>query len=402
MRMRKQNKIRCKACLLPYPRERSACPHCGYRADDGYTQPCPEALPLCFLLENLRIGRVIAAEKDGFSYIGLEMRTNKRVRIQEFFPHGYVRRDSVGQMEMAEEAYAERIQQRQAVFCAQGRHFVYGNGTVYRYGRLFRKRMQPSVVQSENIALRTDIGARRYQEDAADFRLSNDGVFAVLCDGMGGLRGGDVASGECLRLFLEIADAACLCDEEILTELLRRRAVEADRYIASLRDQTGSRLRAGTTLVCAVIREECLYFVSVGDSHLYRIRDNAIELLTEEHNYFAELCKEVQAGERTLAEAQNDPKRDALTSYIGIGNITKLHVPDSPVFLREGELLLVCSDGLYRTLDAEEILSITTDNAPVAALADALMRRVRAYRLPKQDNTTFLLYRYVPSKGKKQ
>ena len=53
-------------------------------------------------------------------------------------------------------------------------------------------------------------------------------------------------------------------------------------------------------------------------------------------------------------------------------------------------------------LDAEEILSITTDNAPVAALADALMRRVRAYRLPKQDNTTFLLYRYVPSKGKKQ
>ena len=211
-----------------------------------------------------------------------------------------------------------------------------------------------------------------------------------------------MASGECLRLFLEIADAACLCDEEILTELLRRRAVEADRYIASLRDQAGSRLRAGTTLVCAVIREARLYFVSVGDSHLYRIRDNAIELLTEEHNYFAELCKEVEAGERTLAEAQNDPKRDALTSYIGIGNITKLHVPDSPVSLREGELLLVCSDGLYRTLDAEEILSITTDNAPVAALADALMRRVRAYRLPKQDNTTFLLYRYVPSKGKKQ
>ena len=126
--MRKQNKTRCKACLLLYPEERNACPYCGYRADDGYAQPCPEALPLCFLLENLRIGRVIAAEKDGFSYIGLEMRTNKRVRIQEFFPHGYVRRDSVGQMEMAEEAYAERIQQRQAAFCAQGRHFVYGNG----------------------------------------------------------------------------------------------------------------------------------------------------------------------------------------------------------------------------------------------------------------------------------
>ena len=402
--MRKQNKQRCKACLLPYAGTRDACPHCGYRTDDGYTQSCPDALPLCSILEDLRFGRLIDAEKDGFVYVGLEMRTNKRVRIREFYPHGYVRRDPEGRMVSAEPRYTEIIRQKMAAFCAEGRHCTVGNGTVYRCDRLLRKwlKRRSTLLPTENIALRTIIGARPYQEDAADFRVFADGMFAVLCDGMGGLNGGAVASGECLRMFMELAETVRLCDEGVLVELLRQQVLAADRYVAALQDREGNRLRPGTTFVCAVVREDRLYFVSVGDSHLYRIRGDEIQLLTEEHNYFAELLKEVQAGERSLAEAEADPKKDALTSYIGIGDIARIHAPDHPEALREGNLVLICSDGLYRTLGEEEIVRIAADSAPAAVLADALIRHVEAYRLPGQDNTTCIVYRHVQSKGKRK
>ena len=143
-----------------------------------------------------------------------------------------------------------------------------------------------------------------------------------------------------------------------------------------------------------------MYFVSAGDSHIYLIRNATIQLLTEEHNYLADLMQKVENGEMEYEDAVSHPKREALTSYIGIGNLPRLHVLSVPIPLQEGDHILLCSDGLYRALSDEDILQIITVNPSAEATSDALIQAVEERKLPKQDNTTLILYKHTGRKRK--
>lgn len=217
---------------------------------------------------------------------------------------------------------------------------------------------------------------------------------------MGGINGGEIASGECVRLMIEAADTVMYCDESIIPNVLKTRSEEADRYISSLQDMEGNRLKCGTTLLCVVVRNNNLYFVSVGDSHIYLVHNNAIQLLTEEHNYFADLMEQVKNGEMDYEDAVNHPKREALTSYVGKGGISKINIITSPVTLCDGDSVLLCSDGLYRAIDDEEMLFIINNEKSAQFASDRLIDTVEKYNFPSQDNTTLILYKHRLKKEK--
>lgn len=402
--MRNPRKKRCISCLLFYSVARQECPYCGYRADSGFIQPYPDALPLCSVVDHLRIGRAVQTARNRITYIGIDTGKNKRILIDEFFPYGYVQRQQDGSVLAADSSYSDIVKLEKLEFIKKTKQAVSGNGTVYRYHRLRRKKPLKKeknlFPDNRNIALRSIIGSRANQEDAADFRIMDQGVCAVLCDGMGGIQGGETASSECVRIMQEISDTVQHCDAGILPAVLQRQAIKADQYIASLQDMEELRLQCGTTLLYAVIRKDSMYFMSAGDSHMYLIRNDTIQLLTEEHNYFADLMQKVKNGEMEYEDAVSHPKREALTSYIGIGYLPKLHVLSVPIPLQEGDYIILCSDGLYRALSDADILRIITIHPNAEAAAYALIQAVEERDLPKQDNTTLILYEHAGRKRK--
>lgn len=453
----RNKKRRCMSCLMYYSDALNKCPSCGCAADAEFSQPYCEALPLCSIVEDIRIGRAIKIDKNSITYIGLNMPHNKRILVKEYYLHGYVKRFPSGEVMPTESYYESIVRENKQNFINRQKNVIEKNGTVYvclsipmggihysddeigrkslndefykrsdvvdvvgkteqvleatetgskkiRSDRRYNKKeLLEKRKASCNISCRSIIGKRSNQEDAADLRVFDDGIFAVLCDGMGGMNSGEIASGECVRLMLEAADTVMYCDESIIPNVLKSRSEEADRYISSLQDMEGNRLKCGTTLLCVAVRNNNLYFVSVGDSHIYLARNNrnnAIRLLTEEHNYFADLMEQVKNGEIDYEDAVNHPKREALTSYVGKGGISKINISTSPVTLCDGDSVLLCSDGLYRAIDDEEIFFIINNEKSAQFASDRLIDTVKKYNFPNQDNTTLILYKHCSTKEK--
>lgn len=239
-------------------------------------------------------------------------------------------------------------------------------------------------------------GGRESQQDALAAVLREDCAGAVLCDGMGGLEGGALASRETVEVF-----RAVLAGHRDLSQLrgsLRQALDEADRKVACLTDEAGRTLRAGTTLVCAVLREGELTWLSVGDSRIYLFRDGALRCLTRDHNYLLELRRAVAAGEMDIEEARAVRRKDALISYVGMNGVALADMSSSPSPLEPGDLVLLTSDGLVKALPEAEIAAVLLEQGTdLTACAGTLLHRALARGGPRQDNTSLVLLRQGPA-----
>jgi protein phosphatase len=225
-------------------------------------------------------------------------------------------------------------------------------------------------------------GAREEQQDAyACF----DGYMAVVADGMGGMRLGGEASNAAVRAFLDAY--AEKTEREAIPDALRRAVFSANASVLKLADERDVRGDAGTTLIAAVIREDELYWISVGDSRIYRLDGQSITQLNEEHNLKSKLDRLAAQGLLDKEEAGAHPQREALLSYIGIEELTEIDMPQTPIELSPDSCILLCSDGLYRTLSDDEILSTAWSSQPrmmARNLVKAAMDKGKRY----QDNVT--------------
>ena len=242
------------------------------------------------------------------------------------------------------------------------------------------------------------VGSRREQQDVIvsdlDFDYMEKGrMIAVLCDGMGGMQGGAMASqicaGNLYHAFHTMPENMNICTffEAILPHL--------DNDVYSLKGSDGERLRSGTTLVCVVLTEGHLYLCNVGDSHAYLIREGKLNLISEEHNYMMLLLEDVAQGKLTLKEARQNPRREALVSYIGMGGLKYRQITNPPLEMRHGDTVVLCSDGLYRTLPEQEILQIVRQNGTdVQQAATQLTAAAIAKAKRNQDNTSVVVMKY--------
>ena len=234
-------------------------------------------------------------------------------------------------------------------------------------------------------------GAREEQQDAFAFsypeaaNAGHAGFLAMVADGMGGMSCGRDASRAAARVFLE-AYAEKDTDETIFAALNRAafRANEAVREIGSESSGAGD---AGTTLAAVVVHGEFLYWLSVGDSRIYLLDAKSIARLNEEHNLKTRLLKLARRGLANAEEAETHPQREALTSYIGIEELTEIDMPDKALQLREGDQVVICSDGLYRALSEDEIFE-TARRAFDGDTASRLVEDAIGKGLAHQDNVT--------------
>ncbi|HVC03953.1 MAG TPA: protein phosphatase 2C domain-containing protein [Candidatus Acidoferrales bacterium] len=246
----------------------------------------------------------------------------------------------------------------------------------------------PGGAELLEIAGISDIGPVRTQnQDVWAAKVSPDGAGAVLAlaDGMGGHKGG-----------LESADAAITGAMAVLTsaapeadprQALREAVAAASRSVAGVRDQIGG--NPGTTLVLAVVRGAHATIVNVGDSRAYLIHGAAVTQITEDHSWAA---AQVRAGAMSAEEARHHQKRNLIERAV-MGDPVEADVFE--VDAAPGDVLLLCSDGLWEPLADSALGAVLSSSDPLGV---ALTRACDAALAGGgTDNVTMVANRWLPA-----
>lgn len=238
------------------------------------------------------------------------------------------------------------------------------------------------------------LGSREEQQDSFRLYTARKHILASVCDGIGGLNYGKLASetavGTLLTLYRQNPD--------IPPDFLFPQIIEhMDAAVCKQVQEThgGAAATAGSTTATVIVHGHDMYWFSVGDSRIYLVHDRHIRQLTQDHNYARYLDTLLAKGEISEAQYQREAmRRHALTSFIGMGNITQYDYSTEPCPLEKGDIVLVTSDGLTNALDDTELLACILPWKSAEKMADALWNAVQQKDRPQQDNTTYiLLYR---------
>lgn len=204
---------------------------------------------------------------------------------------------------------------------------------------------------------KTDIGnAREINQD--DFNcgvLGDDAVFAVVCDGMGGEKGGHIASRTAADIVTDSVTAAYgsgFGDNSIRSIL--QTAVTAANVSVFDRSQRDPDLRGmGTTIVACIVCDGIAHIVHAGDSRAYHVTAEGIEQMTKDHSVVQLL---VDRGKITQDEARFHPKKHFITRALGVMSIIDLDYCEFA--LNEGEAIIICTDGLSNYFTKGELLDM--------------------------------------------
>ena len=230
----------------------------------------------------------------------------------------------------------------------------------------------------------TDVGCRRASNQDAFCRgtLPNGVEFTVLCDGMGGHRGGNVASEIAVRAFHEILTTRLSGSFKTkdLKNILLGTVVRISLLIADVAEKFPEYAGMGTTLVAVLIRGRYATAVNVGDSRAYLFRNGRLTRLTKDHSLVQEM---IDRGEITPEEGENHSQRNIITRTLGYAEDCQPEILLSDV--RPGDLFLLCSDGLTVPVRDHVIADILT-NTEKDRIARTLVSRALACGGP--DNVT--------------
>lgn len=237
------------------------------------------------------------------------------------------------------------------------------------------------------------IGARRSQQDSFGFAnpgdetfIAHGGFLAIVCDGMGGMEYGDAASRTAVRAFLDAYRRKV--PSESIPQALERSVYEANHQVLSLASSLGLIEGIGTTLVAAAVCDRAMYFVSVGDSGIFHASGSGLRMVNRPHVFANLLDAAVANGSMSAQDAANHPERESLTSYIGAQKLEEVDRNIDPLPLGDGDVVLLASDGLFKTLSIDEMRAACI--GPPDTWPESLVRSTLAKKREYQDNVTVL------------
>jgi serine/threonine protein phosphatase PrpC len=238
-------------------------------------------------------------------------------------------------------------------------------------------------------------GARDYQEDAFLITHLTDAngdpsSLIIVADGMGGHAAGNVASNMAVQAFNK--SITTLYPTETLSEALNISVLKANAAITDTVKETPALDGMGCTFVGVIIEGKNMWWVSVGDSHLYLLRDRTLTKLNEDHSYGGFLDRMEAAG--SPVDIEPGLSRNMLMSAITGADIAEIDCPSSPFTLEHDDKLVICSDGLD-TLSEGKIIQYSDWADSPKECADALMSAVEDAAMPRQDNTTAVVVKII-------
>lgn len=239
-----------------------------------------------------------------------------------------------------------------------------------------------------NAVMKTDVGLVRsenqdfgaYTNPDEESASKPGGRLMIVADGMGGHRGGATAS----RLATETVKAQYLGSEtEDVATALADSMTRANAIVFS-ESQSNADLRGmGTTTSALVVRDGNAWFGHVGDSRIYLVRGDEIRQLTDDHSLVATMVRE---GLLSAEEAENHPRRNVLQRSLGVAEEVEADVR-GPFPVQEGDIFILCSDGLHGLVKQAEMLEVA--KMPIAQAAAEFVRRTLDRGAP--DNVTVIV-----------
>jgi PPM family protein phosphatase len=238
----------------------------------------------------------------------------------------------------------------------------------------------------------SDLGCQRennedsylYWEPTDYQEFKRKGRLAVIADGMGGHEGGLEASRLAVETVREVYDAGFRDDPQAM---LIEGFATAHARILDFAERHPAFCGMGTTCTALVVRGRQLCFAHVGDSRLYRMRDERIERLTRDHSYVGRL---VESGLVRAEDAEKHPQRHILTAALGAGLDLAVDSAGPGLQVQAGDRLLLCTDGLWGVVTDEELETALRDHPPAECCA-ALVKLARLRGGP--DNITLQVLR---------
>ncbi len=219
---------------------------------------------------------------------------------------------------------------------------------------------------------KSDIGkVRSTNQDAYHIgSFSPDAFWSVVCDGMGGANGGNVAS------LVAVGAISANMDRNYdpnkpnssIHNLITTAVINANALVYQKSKQSPDLAGMGTTVVLTVIKDDMAYIAHVGDSRAYHINENTIRQITKDHTMVQYL---IENGEITVEEAKDHPKKHLITRAVGVEETVSVDYNEFEI--QKGDKVLVCSDGLSNLVNEDEILSVVSEHASLSDAVDTLI-----------------------------
>ena len=222
-----------------------------------------------------------------------------------------------------------------------------------------------------------------YWEPSSDEEFARKGRLAIVADGMGGHEGGQEASRIAVESIQEVFAHAP--DNDVQSALTVGFQIAHERilkYAATHPELQGM----GTTATAIALHGNVLYYAHVGDSRLYLVRGTTISRVTHDHSYVGRL---VENGLISAEEAETHPQRHILTAALGAGAEVWPET-SHPIRLQAGDVLVLCTDGLWSMLSEKEIGTVVVGSEPGEA-CHALIQKTKDRGAP--DNITVQVLR---------
>ena len=215
----------------------------------------------------------------------------------------------------------------------------------------------------------TDIGRKRkLNQDyvyTCETPLGNLPNLFIVADGMGGHNAGDFASKHTVEVIVNTIQNET---EQEPIKIIKQAIVNANESIRRKSEENEELRGMGTTVVVATVIGRCLYVANVGDSRLY-LMDQEIRQITRDHSLVEEM---VRIGEIDRESARTHPDKNIITRAIGAAE--QIEVDFFEIELKEGDNILMCSDGLTNMLEDSDIRKIMKGQRDVAGKAEELIK----------------------------
>lgn len=228
---------------------------------------------------------------------------------------------------------------------------------------------------------------RKENQDTFLFEYFEEKKVAVclVCDGMGGVRGGSIASQTAADAFM--THIRTRMESRIPAEyaaIMLEAADFANLKIYSRAQKDSNCKGMGTTLVGALLSGSELIVINIGDSRAYLLSNEKISQITRDHSLVEDM---VRRGDITIEEARSHPRKNLITRALGVDMQASCDIftPD----IKAGDYLLLCSDGLSNQMTEEEIFDITSSAGDLETSCEALMQLALERGAP--DNVTLVM-----------
>jgi serine/threonine protein phosphatase PrpC len=235
------------------------------------------------------------------------------------------------------------------------------------------------------VASRSEVGARSYNEDDLRHGRSGSQVHAVLSDGAGGHSHGAIASDLVVRSMALSLQRIGDWPQAQASQVLAQAVLQAQDTLNAGQEGLKAHQRMHATVVALWLDAQARQAVwaHVGDSRLYRVRQGVAEQLTQDDSVVQQM---VNAGFITPEDARHHPRKNQLLAAMGSEEPLQVHTPGPPQPLEEGDAYLLCCDGWWDSLSPNDIARMLEASGSPQAWLDRMAAHIELAQVPNQDN----------------